>query len=89
MARIPQNSFHKYLEKKQGFQNQIWKLLVEEKQIADHKEISNNIKIFYETLLKRNDLCENKIRENDIFDSMKSMKNNKSPGNEGLTKKVL
>ena len=32
------------------------------------------------------DLCENKIGETDIFDSMKSIKNNKTPGNEGLTK---
>ena len=32
------------------------------------------------------DLCENKISETDLFDSMKSMKNNKTPGNGGLTK---
>ena len=30
-------------------------------------------------------LCENEIRENDFFSSMKSMKNNKTPGNAGLT----
>ena len=32
------------------------------------------------------DLCKNKISETDLFDSMKSMKNNKVPGNDGLTK---
>ena len=32
------------------------------------------------------DLCENKISETDLFDSMQSMKNNKTPGNDGLTK---
>ena len=32
------------------------------------------------------DLCENKISETDLFDSMKNMKNNKTPGNNGLTK---
>ena len=31
-------------------------------------------------------LCENKISETDLFDPMKSMKNNKTPGNGGLTK---
>ena len=32
------------------------------------------------------DLCENKINETDLFDSMKSMKKIKTPGNDGLTK---
>ena len=44
----------KNLEKKQGIQNRIQKLFVEEKEITDHKEISKNIKVFYETLFKRN-----------------------------------
>ena len=37
---------------------------------------------------QQSDLCENEIRETDLFDSMKSMKNNKTPGNDddGLTK---
>ena len=34
------------------------------------------------------DLCENEIRETDLFESMKSMKNNKTPGNYGLSKKL-
>ena len=33
-------------------------------------------------------LCENKISETDLFDSMESMKNNKTPDNDGLTKKL-
>ena len=32
------------------------------------------------------DLRENKISETDLFESMKGMKNNKTPGNDGLTK---
>ena len=84
------------------------KLMVKEKEMNDPKEISNNIKVFYETFLKQNssktnvekqefissldtrtlpnqqsDLCKNEIRKTD---SMKSMKNNKTPGNDGLTK---
>ena len=32
------------------------------------------------------DLCRNEIRETELFDSMKSIKNSKNPGKEGLTK---
>ena len=99
------------LEKKRGVQNRIWKLIVEEKEINHPKEISKNLKAFYETLFNQNfsknnvekqrflnslstkiltneqyHLCENKISETDLFDPMKSMKNNKTPGNGGLTK---
>ena len=42
------------LEKKRGVKNRTWKRIVEEKDITDHKEISKNIKAFYETLFKRN-----------------------------------
>ena len=35
---------------------------------------------------EQHDLCENKISETDLFYSMKSMKNNKTRGNDGLTK---
>ena len=35
------------------------------------------------------DLSRNKIRETDLFDSMKSMKNNKTAGNNGLTKEFM
>ena len=99
------------LVKKRGVQSRIRKFIAGEKEITDHKELSKNIKAYYETLFKRNfsktnvekqrflnylsnktltneqyDLRENKISETDLFDSMKSMKNNKTPGNDGLTK---
>ena len=35
------------------------------------------------------DLCENKISKTELFHSMKSMKNNKTPGNDGLTKEFF
>ena len=98
-------------EKKRGVQNKIRKLIIEEKEVVNYKEISKSIKTFYETLFKWNfsktdvkkqrilnflstttltneqyDLCENKVSETDLFESMKSMKNNKTPGNDGLTK---
>ena len=31
-------------------------------------------------------LCDIELTEKDLYDSMKSMKNDKSPGNDGLTK---
>ena len=96
------------LEIKQGVQNQIWKFIVEEKEITSHKEILKNIKTLYETLPKRNlsntyvkkqefldslstktlkneqyDLCKNKVSETDLFNSMKRIKNNKTPDNLG------
>ena len=35
---------------------------------------------------RQSDLCENEIRKSDLFDSMKSVENNKTPGDDGLTK---
>ena len=34
---------------------------------------------------QQSDLCENKLRETDLFGSMESMKNNKTPGSDGST----
>ena len=47
------------LEKKCGIQNQVWKIIVKEKEITKPKEISNNIKVFDETLFKLNSLKTN------------------------------
>ena len=35
---------------------------------------------------QEHNLCKNRINETDLFESMKSMKNNKNPSNDGLTK---
>ena len=97
------------LEKKRGNQNQIRKLIIEEKEIAGDVDIIK--KSFYETLFKsqsfknvseiekflcgittpslNNDqinLCEKDLSETDLYNAMKNMQNNKSPGNDGLTK---
>ena len=101
-------------KKKRGVQNQIRKLIVEEKEITYQKEIYKKIKASYETLFKQNfsktnvkkqrffnslstktlrkeqyDLCKNKISKTNLFDSMKSMKNIKTPNNDGLTKEFM
>ena len=107
MDQQKSTKFFLNLEKKRGVQNRIRKLIVEDKEITDHKEISKNIKTFYETLFKRNfsksnvkkhrflnslstktlaneqyDLSENKISETDLFNSTKSINNNKTPCND-------
>ena len=88
------------LEKKRGNQNQIRKLIIDEKEIDGDVEILKKIESFYETLLKslsvsittpslNNDqinLCEKDLSETDLYNAMKNMQNNKSPGNDGLTK---
>ena len=48
MARNPQKFF------KPWKRNEAFKLIVEEKEITDHKKIPKNIKAFYETLFKWN-----------------------------------
>ena len=49
------------------------------------QEFLNSLDI--KTLInQQSDLCEYKIREADLFDSMKGTKNNKTPGNDELTK---
>ena len=99
------------LEKKRGNQNQIRKLIIDEREIDDDVEILKKIESFCETLLKRqslknvseiekflcgfitlslnNDqinLWEKDLSETDLYNAMKNMQNNKSPGNDGLTK---
>ena len=42
------------LEKKRDIRDRVQKLIVKEKETTDPKEISKNIKVFYETLFKQN-----------------------------------
>ena len=41
-------------KKKHGIQNRVQKFFVKEKEITNPKEMSNNNKVFYETLFKQN-----------------------------------
>ena len=64
------------------------KLIVDDKEIADQTHILECIREFYETLFKKRKqktAAETKsfLRHLNI---LKSMQNNKSPGNDGLTK---
>ena len=68
---------------KKGIQNWIWKVIVEQKEINDHKET------FYEFLNSLStktftneqfNLCKNKIWETDLLDSIKTVKSNKTSG---------
>ena len=95
------------LAKQQGNQDRIRKLVVNKKEINNETGISNQIKLFYETLFQkpsqkdsaddinhfRNTLDIVKLSTDqmilcdiELHDSMKSMENDKSPGNDGLSK---
>ena len=100
------------LEKQQGNQNRIRKLIVNEKEINNETEILNQIKLFYETLFQKPSLkystddinhflntldipklsadqiilCDIELTKKYLHDSMKSMENDRSPSNNGLTK---
>ena len=110
-AKSPQSSFWIFLKCRN--QNQICKLIIDEKQLDGDVEILKKIESFYETLFKsqsfknvseiekflcgittpslNNDqdqisLCEKDWPETDLYNAMKNMQNDKSPGNDGLTK---
>ena len=51
---VKSTKFFLNLEKKRSVLTRIRKLTVEEKEITNYKEISKNIKAFYETLFKQN-----------------------------------
>ena len=54
--------------------------------------LKNNFSSFsnYRNINKcRNDLFINKIRETELFNSMKNMKNNETPGNDRFNKRIL
>ena len=99
------------LEEKRGNQNQIRKLIIDQKEIDGDVEIFKKIESFFKTLFNsqpfknikeielflcgittpslNNDqinLCEKDLSETDLYNAMKNMQNNKSPGNDGLTK---
>ena len=83
------------LEKKRGNQNQICKLIIDEKEIDGDVEILKK-KIEIEKFLcdittpslnkDQINLCKKDLSEPDLYNAMKNMQNNKSPGNDGLTK---
>ena len=99
------------LEKQQGTQNTIKKLIIDDTEVTDQTCILNHIKDFYEELFKKREqkttakikdflnvidvpklsedqvkLCEEDLTEKDLYKSLRSMQNDKSPGNDGLTK---
>ena len=105
------SKFFLNLEKNCFVQNQIRKLIIEEKELTEQNEINNNIFTFYQNLFskqtdfKQNDLihylgkinllspsngqkliCDAITTEKEIYDALKSMENNKTPGNDWLSK---
>ena len=90
------------LEKQRGAQNTIKKLITDDTEVTDQTCILNHIKDFYEALFKKreqkttaeikdflNVIDVPKLSENQVKlceEDLRSMQNDKSPGNNGLTK---
>ena len=99
------------LEKQQGTQNAIKKLIIDDTEVTDQTCILNHIKDFYEELFKKREqkttakikdflnfidvpklsedqvkLCKEDVTKKDLYKSLRSMQNHKSPGNDTLTK---
>ena len=53
-----------------------------------NKKLRQKLKSFlrHVNVSKLSKLCEEDLTEKDLYDSVKSMQNEKSPGNDGLTK---
>ena len=110
------NKFFLNLEKVQGSQGKVRKLIVSNHEIADPQLIEQEIEqvFFYKSLFKNNIkktlseqtnfldtlqisklsdndclLCEGELTESWLYDALKNMPNNKSPGNDGLTKEFF
>ena len=99
-------NFLSNLEKRQGAQNAIKKLIIDETEVTDQTCILNHTKDFYETLFKKREqkttseikfflnvtdvpkLSEDQVKlcEEDLCKSLRSMQNDKYPGNDGFTK---
>ena len=64
------------------FKNNIKKMLSEQTNFLDTLQIPK---------LSDNDclLCEGELSESELYDALKNMPNNKSPGNDGLTKEFF
>ena len=108
------SKFFLNLEKFNGMQSQIRKIIVNDQEITDPNIILNEIRNFYESLFKKGDSkrpskindfldkvqlpklniteindCNDELSEKELYISLMSMQNNKSPGNDGLTKKFF
>ena len=68
MGRNAQSLFQSSKEK-HVVQNRVRKLIVKVKEITDPKEISNKIKVFYETLFKQNSAKSN-VEKQEFLNSL-------------------
>ena len=79
-----QRNIQKHQQKKKAFYETLFKRNLSKTNVKKQRLLN-----FLSTKTLTNeqyDLCENKISQTDLFDFMKSIKNNKTPGNNGLTK---
>ena len=65
-----------------------YKNLFKNSQVLDYDKIENYLSNIIVPTLSTNEIheCEGEITEKELFDALQSMDNNKSPGNDGITR---
>ena len=79
------------MEKHYAIQSQIHSVIINQDEITDQAEINKQILSFYQSLFSRKvqnqtDKIEGIISKDEVFKSLKSVEDNKSPGNDELSK---
>ena len=79
------------MEKHCAIQSQIHSVIINQDEITDQAEINKQILSFYQSLFSRKvqnqtDKIEGIISKDEVFKSLKSIEDNKSPGNDELSK---
>ena len=76
------------MEKNRVIQSQIHSVIINQDEITDHDEKDKQTFSFYQLTNEQTLNCEGIKSEDEVFKSRKSIENNKSPGNYGLSKEI-
>ena len=76
------------MEKHRVIQSQIHSVIINQDEITDQDEKDKQIFSFYQLPNEQTLNCEGIISEDEVFKSRKSVENNNSPGNYGLSKEI-
>ena len=76
------------MEKHRVIQSQIHSVIINQDEITDQDEKDKQIFSFCQLTTEQTLNCEAIIFEDEVFKGLKSIENNKSPGNDGLSKEI-